>query len=164
MLNVNIDLCHYCLPRGHLRSPLHTIKKQWSFPLIFWDYRLWDVKVFISCCLCIVYTFYSTAISSISNFFHLFGPWEITWHCFYPISPFPRANCTNLHISRTWDTSPLERALNIKVSLTSSLVLPTSSPSLHKMRKNLLTIDYLDVSKTKVKSIITSLAQTQMLN
>ena len=77
---------------------------------------------------------------------------------------FPRANCTNLHISRTWDTSPLERALNIKVSLTSSLVLPTSSPSLHKMRKYFLTIDYLDVSKTKVKSIITSLAQTQMLN
>ena len=32
------------------------------------------------------------------------------------------------------------------------------------MRKYLLTIDYLDLSKTKVKSIITRLAQTQMVN
>ena len=38
----------------------------------------------------------STAITRISKFYHLFAPWDTTWHCFYPSNPKARAKMAGI--------------------------------------------------------------------
>ena len=77
------DLRHYCLPWGHLRSPLHAKKVTmitFTHILTLSSLRWKGLHFLLS------------RINKLDrDFFHWqffsFVPWETTWHCFYPISP-----------------------------------------------------------------------------
>ena len=74
--------------------------------------------------------------SCIDGFYHLFAPWETTWHCFYPISP----RVERWWVLRKWclsrDTTPTAKTNNkLYLQVQSQAAHPQNARSIKKKSK-----------------------------